>query len=560
MMNNNIIEVNGIFCLNGDTDITRYVKTTGTLKWDMPFKEVLKIVGPGKNRRMIDVGAYIGDSTKWFIDSEFECHAFEPQPDAFECLTRNVNCKTYNVPLGNGEMVSTSDETVGNLGGRSLDLNGNISAVKLDDLFESADVIKIDAEGFEPFILEGAKNLLAKKPFVIVEINVPALAKFNFGPEDIFKYFDGWERKEVYRWNDEQYDIVFVPPVDMRIAISVYNRPEYTQRCLAAIFGMKGFNNPSFIDVAIDRLPDGTFNEDVVSVLEFYNITNIHWNSIKLGCNGTVKLALEESWSKNPDFVLMIEDDIIVSPDAWEYATWAARIFKNNKDVRTVGLWSHQDGWKVGAPYAHNESTKVMSQSLFNCWGWGTWRKEWDEMDVSWTLDLSDSHDTSWDMVLLSTLNGRKEIVPSIARAHNCGEHGGTHRGRAWPGITSCGLIDIDAPFEFWMEEEKQFVGKPIYVILGRFGDIYMVAKQLKQPSVICCMSQFAKIVYELFPEHEVFEVPESCNGNPIKAASICENKWPNAKVTLCQQDGQNPKLVEPFRSFQAFQEYYAQL
>jgi hypothetical protein len=111
-------------------------------------------------------------------------------------------------------------------------------------------------------------------------------------------------------------------------------------------------------------------------------------------------------------------------------------------------------------------------------------------------------------------------------------------------------------------EEVINFVPepKPIYVILGRFGDIYMVAKQLKQPSVICCMSHFAKIVYELFPEHEVFEVPESCNGNPIKAVSICENKWPSAKVVLCQQDGQDPKLVEPFRSFQAFQEYYAQL
>jgi hypothetical protein len=36
--------------------------------------------------------------------------------------------------------------------------------------------------------------------------------------------------------------------------------------------------------------------------------------------------------------------------------------------------------------------------------------------------------------------------------------------------------------------------------------------------------------------------------------------KWPDKKVIICQQDGQDPKLVLPFRSFQAFQEYYAQL
>jgi hypothetical protein len=101
---------------------------------------------------------------------------------------------------------------------------------------------------------------------------------------------------------------------------------------------------------------------------------------------------------------------------------------------------------------------------------------------------------------------------------------------------------------------------KPIYVILGRFGDIYMVAKKLKQPSLICCMSRFAKIAYELFPEHEVFEVPRDCEGDPVKAESVCKTKWPNAKVILCQQDGQDPKLVVPFRNFQAFQEYHAQL
>jgi hypothetical protein len=73
-------------------------------------------------------------------------------------------------------------------------------------------------------------------------------------------------------------------------------------------------------------------------------------------------------------------------------------------------------------------------------------------------------------------------------------------------------------------------------------------------------MSKFAKIVYELFPEHEVFEVPANCDADPVMAESICQNKWPNKKITLCQQDGQDPKLVLPFRNFQAFQEYHAQL
>lgn len=101
---------------------------------------------------------------------------------------------------------------------------------------------------------------------------------------------------------------------------------------------------------------------------------------------------------------------------------------------------------------------------------------------------------------------------------------------------------------------------KPVYVILGRFGDIYMVCKQLKQPSIICCMSRFSQIVYELFPQHEVFELGDEYGYQPLKADEVARTKFPISKVILCQQDGQDPNLVLPFRSFQAFQEYYAQL
>lgn len=73
-------------------------------------------------------------------------------------------------------------------------------------------------------------------------------------------------------------------------------------------------------------------------------------------------------------------------------------------------------------------------------------------------------------------------------------------------------------------------------------------------------MSQFSRIVYELFPQHKVFELGSEYAREPEKAAVMAQIKYPNKKVTICQQDGQDPKLVLPFRSFQAFQEHYAQL
>jgi len=346
----------------------------------------------------------------------------------------------------------------------------------------------------------------------------------------------------------------------INIAISAYNRPEYLQRCIAALYKAKGFDKEKYnIFCAMDCNDDGSFSNDVLDVFFWFRLVPDIAKK-KQGCNYTVKKALDMAWEDSPDFVLMLEDDIIISDDALIYIEWAAQKYKDDPSVRTIGLWGHDNGYELGTPLSEREHGKVMRQNYFTCWGWGTWRDRWEEMLATWTTG-NDSHETSWDVIASSHLGDRVEILPSISRAYNCGEHGGTHRGRAWPGLVASGLIDPDGQIEYWEHVlnplEKDW---PIYVILGRFGDIYMVCKKLKQPSIICCMSQFAQIVYDLFPQHEVFELGNEYAREPEKAAIMAKTKYPNKKVTICQQDGQDPKLVLPFRSFQAFQEYYAQL
>ena len=344
----------------------------------------------------------------------------------------------------------------------------------------------------------------------------------------------------------------------INIAISAYNRPEYSQRSLAAILGAKGYSPDKYqIFCAMDCYENGDWNEEVYGVYTNFHISPFVARQ-KQGCNYNVKRALEFAWQDDPDFVLLIEDDIVISDDALLYIEWAAEKYKDDPSVRTIGLWGHDN--QPSLPLSEKDYGKVMRQNYFTCWGWGTWKDRWEEMEKKWTTG-DDSHNTSWDVILSSSLEDRVEILPAVSRAYNCGENLGTHRGRAWPGMVASGLIDPDGEIKYWeYSVPKKDEEWPVYVILGRFGDIYMVCKQLKQPSIICCMPRFSKIVYELFPEHEVFEVPKDCEGDLIKVKILCQNKWPNKKITLCQQDGQDPKLVLPFRNFQAFQEYHAQL
>jgi len=526
-----MIEINGIYCLEGDTHITNDIKRTGTLKWDKTFEKVLQLIGSGNGRVMVDVGAYIGDSTKWFEDAGFKCYAFEPMPDAFECLEKNAHPETkcYPYAVGNGQLYSTTPETTGNLGGRSLLVGEGQNAPTLDSLFKQIDVLKIDAEGFEPFILEGATEILKKKPIIIIEINEEALAKFGFGPEDVLKHLDGYEFEEVYRYGAGQYDLVCFPKMTFAIAMPVCNRPEYTEKALEAIHKMDGWDG--IVLASIDRQRDGSINPDVVSALRKYPVV-VHPSENKLGCNGNVKAALDLAWESNPDVVICIEDDVIVTPDAFRYIKWAARRYKHDQSIRTIGLWSHKDGWNPTKPWSDSEPTKVMEQSLFSVWGWATWKDRWQEMSDNWTTG-PDSHESSWDVVMLSQLNGRKEVVPSISRANNIGELNGTHRGGIHPGVLASGF-DTSGPYWSEIEEKK----KKVFVILGAFGDIYMVCKNVPKGSVIATSPEYASIVYELFPELEVYEVEGIDRNNLDTAVGICHYKYPTHDIILAQHEG----------------------
>jgi hypothetical protein len=101
---------------------------------------------------------------------------------------------------------------------------------------------------------------------------------------------------------------------------------------------------------------------------------------------------------------------------------------------------------------------------------------------------------------------------------------------------------------------------KTVYVVLGRFGDIYIVGRNLKEPSILCCSTRFSQMAKEMFPQHEIYELHPRYAEGPAKAAEICELKFPSKRVIICQQDEQERSLMLPFRSFQSFQEYYANI
>jgi FkbM family methyltransferase len=127
----------------------------------------------------IDGGANVGGYTKILMERFEHVHAFEPAPDTFEALAKNVE------EWGGGDRVTLHPVAISDrvesvsLGGaegrRSLSRRvvggGDIPAMRIDDLdLPDLAFIKLDLEGYEERALRGAEETLRRfKPLVMCE-------------------------------------------------------------------------------------------------------------------------------------------------------------------------------------------------------------------------------------------------------------------------------------------------------------------------------------------------------------------------------------------------------
>lgn len=172
-----------ITLIEGDTGISEHVKHG--IIWEPKvvryFKRHYK-----KNGDILDIGANIGlhsIALSKIISSNCTVHAFEMQEQMYEILKKNSaneNITTYHMGISDKSSYGTYETHLneGNPGGIGMnseqDENGDsVRLESIDNLsFENRiSLMKIDVEGMELQVLEGAKNTIKKnKPKIICEI------------------------------------------------------------------------------------------------------------------------------------------------------------------------------------------------------------------------------------------------------------------------------------------------------------------------------------------------------------------------------------------------------
>ena len=172
-----------------------------------------------KGKNIIDIGANFGFHTLEFAELVEHGHvfSFEPKKLVYYQLCGNVilngfdNVTTYNTALSDEvnvlkmENLQYHSEVDINIGNAHLDAcyDNGYNLVNVNTLdsynFENVSVLKIDVQGYEPRVLDGAKETINKhKPTIFIEVEEPQLSVYGMQSTDIFERLDalGYEYKK----------------------------------------------------------------------------------------------------------------------------------------------------------------------------------------------------------------------------------------------------------------------------------------------------------------------------------------------------------------------------
>lgn len=195
----------GIAIIDRDTHISKWVEESGRLDHDQnALPRILPHIKEGGI--IFDIGAYIGDHTQAYVEKGI-VYAFEPNPEAFECLKHNIAGTAILCPIALSDKVHgyEIDCTIDNVGMARI-IKGKAKRTTTIDIFCKKnnvlpDFIKIDVEGNEVNVLNGGREtILNSLPTMVIEVNEGALVNFGTSRNELFKLLDdlGYGYVDIY--------------------------------------------------------------------------------------------------------------------------------------------------------------------------------------------------------------------------------------------------------------------------------------------------------------------------------------------------------------------------
>jgi hypothetical protein len=152
-------------------------------------------------------------------------------------------------------------------------------------------------------------------------------------------------------------------------------------------------------------------------------------NLRRLGVLRNPHAALTAAFDAGNEFVVLAEDDVVVSDDCLEYFEWAMETYKEDNSVLGVLAYS-----RIRMENCVQGPSDVSRTKVFCPLIWGTWKDRWESIiEPNWDLDYSSGEaDGScagwdWNMMRVAVRENKDFLYPAMSRSTHIGRFGGTH-------------------------------------------------------------------------------------------------------------------------------------
>ncbi|CAG9258329.1 hypothetical protein WK39_03790 [Burkholderia cepacia] len=238
--------------LHGDM-ISQYVNLYG--EWSETEVELFQMLLP-RHGNVIEVGSNIGTHAipLSVICSDGKVFCYEPQTPIFHILCGNIAINnrlnvivraaavgefpgqvdiatsTYDQPWNYGSFsIAQGFNTEGSYGAPTNSASVEVITLDTDPALSSLntiDLLKIDAEGFEPAVLAGARNLIARHhPRIFVEANSAPVVEKILGELSQYDYVGYWFISHRFRLDNYNQSGFRIPGYDTNIIFTHRDRP-----------------------------------------------------------------------------------------------------------------------------------------------------------------------------------------------------------------------------------------------------------------------------------------------------------------------------------------------
>lgn len=167
------------------------------------------------------------------------------------------------------------------------------------------------------------------------------------------------------------------------IAIFAYDRVEHFKKMFKSLQECKLFHE-SDVTIFLDGPKSNTDRLRVDEMQLFakkINLSNINLEirNKNIGLKQSIHEGVSLLCNKHGK-VIVLEDDLILSPCILEYFNTALENYKNDSRAWSIA------GYQYNVPFLHNIN-RALVLPFAHCWGWATWKRAWEKFDIAEEID-----------------------------------------------------------------------------------------------------------------------------------------------------------------------------